>query len=73
MQYKNDKAGIIHAGIGKLKFSEEDLLENLKAFYLSISNSAAHRDRVGRRDIGSKTFLEFFLGFFLESFLESLI
>ena len=39
VQYKNDKAGIVHAGIGKLKFNEEDLLENLKAFYLSISKS----------------------------------
>ena len=39
IQYKNDKAGIVHAGIGKLNFTEEDLLENLKAFYSSISKS----------------------------------
>ena len=39
VQFKNDKAGIVHAGIGKLNFSEEDLLENLKAFYSSISRS----------------------------------
>ena len=39
IEYKNDKSGIIHAGIGKLKFSNEDLLENLKAFYSSISKS----------------------------------
>ena len=39
VQYKNDKSGIVHAGIGKLKFSEEDLLENLKAFYLTISKN----------------------------------
>ena len=39
VQFKNDKAGIVHAGIGKLNFSEEDLLENLKAFYSSISKS----------------------------------
>ena len=39
VQYKNDKAGIVHAGIGKLNFTEEDLLENLKAFYSSISKS----------------------------------
>jgi large subunit ribosomal protein L1 len=39
VQYRNDKSGIIHAGIGKLNFSENDLLENLKAFYLSISKS----------------------------------
>jgi len=39
IQYKNDKAGIVHAGIGKLNFKEEDLLENLKAFYSSITKS----------------------------------
>ena len=39
IQYKNDKAGIVHAGIGKLKFKEEDLLQNIKAFYESIHKS----------------------------------
>ena len=39
VQYKNDKAGIVHAGIGKLNFNENDLLENLKAFFTSISKS----------------------------------
>ena len=39
IQYKNDKAGIVHAGIGKLNFSEGDLLENLKTFYSSITKS----------------------------------
>ena len=36
VQYKNDKAGIVHAGIGKLNFKDEDLLENIRAFYNSI-------------------------------------
>ena len=39
VQYKNDKAGIVHAGIGKLNFNENDLFENLKTFYSSISKS----------------------------------
>ena len=39
IQYKNDKAGIVHAGIGKLDFNENDLLENLKALYESIHKS----------------------------------
>ena len=39
IQYRNDKAGIVHASIGKLNFSEEDLLENLKTFYSSITKS----------------------------------
>ena len=39
IQFKNDKSGIIHAGIGKLDFPDEDLFENLKIFYSSISKS----------------------------------
>ena len=39
VQYKNDKSGIVHAGIGKLNFKEEDLIENIKAFYDSISKN----------------------------------
>ena len=39
IQYKNDKAGIVHAGIGKLKFTENDLFENIKVFYDSIQKS----------------------------------
>ena len=37
VQYKNDKAGIVHAGIGKMNFNENDLLDNLKAFFTSIN------------------------------------
>ena len=29
VQYKNVKAGIVHAGIGKMNFNDDDLLENL--------------------------------------------
>ncbi len=36
VQFKNDKGGIIHAGIGKINFNENDLLENLIAFVGSI-------------------------------------
>ena len=39
VQFRNDKAGIVHAGIGKMNFNENDLLENLKAFFASISKS----------------------------------
>ncbi|PPR46872.1 MAG: 50S ribosomal protein L1 [Alphaproteobacteria bacterium MarineAlpha5_Bin9] len=39
VQYKNDKSGIVHAGIGKIKFKEEELLENLKTFYEAIIKS----------------------------------
>ena len=36
IQFKTEKGGIVHAGIGKLNFSEEDLITNLKAFYNSL-------------------------------------
>ena len=36
VKYKNDKAGIVHAGLGKLSFSSEDILDNLKTFYSAI-------------------------------------
>jgi len=39
VQFKNDKSGIIHAGIGKMNFDDNDLLENLKFFYTSINKS----------------------------------
>ena len=39
VNFRNDKAGIVHAGIGKLSFNEQDLIENLKAFYSSINKS----------------------------------
>ena len=39
VKFRNDKAGIVHAGIGKLSFNEQDLIENLKAFYSSINKS----------------------------------
>tara|TARA_X000000368_G_scaffold408853_1_gene390010 strand:+ start:260 stop:961 length:702 start_codon:yes stop_codon:yes gene_type:complete len=39
VQFRNDKAGIVHAGIGKMNFKIDDLLENLKAFFNSINKS----------------------------------
>jgi len=39
VKFKNDKSGIIHAGIGKISFSDDKILENLKVFYSSINKS----------------------------------
>ncbi len=36
VQFKNDKAGIVHAGIGKLNLENEKLKENIKSFYDAI-------------------------------------
>jgi large subunit ribosomal protein L1 len=32
VQFRAEKAGIVHAGVGKASFSDEALLENVKAF-----------------------------------------
>ena len=39
VKFKNEKSGIVHAGIGKLSFKEEDILSNLKTFYSTINKS----------------------------------
>ena len=39
VEFRVEKAGIIHAGIGKASFKEEDLLENLSAFIGSVSKA----------------------------------
>ena len=39
VKFKNEKSGIVHAGIGKLSFSEEDILSNLKTFFSTVSKS----------------------------------
>ena len=36
VQYRVEKAGIIHAGIGKASFTSAALLENMRSFLISI-------------------------------------
>ena len=38
-EYRVEKAGIVHAGIGKLSFKDEDLLDNVKAFFAAVLKS----------------------------------
>jgi len=38
-EYKADKTGIVHVTIGKVNFTENQLLENLQAFYNSIEKN----------------------------------
>ena len=39
VKFKNEKSGIVHAGIGKLSFKDDDILSNLKTFYSTINKS----------------------------------
>jgi len=39
VEYRVEKAGILHAGVGKVSFSEEALLENIKAFTDAVQKS----------------------------------
>jgi large subunit ribosomal protein L1 len=39
VEFRAEKAGIVHAGIGKVSFSEEALIENVRAFVGAISRS----------------------------------
>ena len=39
VQFRAEKAGIIHAGIGKASFSESDILANVKAFIDAIQKA----------------------------------
>lgn len=39
VEYRVEKAGIVHAGVGKVSFAEEALVENVKAFVGAISRA----------------------------------
>jgi len=39
LEFRAEKAGIVHAGVGKASFSEDALAENVKAFVKAISNA----------------------------------
>ncbi|QXT39678.1 50S ribosomal protein L1 [Gymnodinialimonas ceratoperidinii] len=39
VQFKAEKAGVVHAGVGKASFSEEQLVENIRAFVDAVSKA----------------------------------
>lgn len=39
VEYRVEKAGIVHAGIGKISFADEDLLKNAKVFIDSVAKA----------------------------------
>jgi large subunit ribosomal protein L1 len=39
VEFRAEKAGLVHAGIGKVSFTEDALVENVKAFVDAISRA----------------------------------
>jgi large subunit ribosomal protein L1 len=39
VQFRVDKRGILHAGLGKLSFPSEHLADNLRSFLVAVSDS----------------------------------
>ena len=39
VQYRAEKAGIVHAGVGKMSFSDDAIMENVKAFYDAVAKA----------------------------------
>ena len=72
VQYKNDKSGIIHAGIGKLNFKEEDLINNLKVFYDTILKNKSDNVKKSKGSFIKKVSIASTMGFGLEINLGSL-
>ena len=66
IQYRNDKSGIIHAGIGKLNFKEENLFENLKVFYDAILKSKPDTVKGSKGSFIKKVSIASTMGFGLE-------
>jgi len=66
IQYKNDKSGIIHAGIGKLDFKEEELIANLKYFYNAILKSKSDNIKKTKGSFIKKVSIASTMGFGLE-------
>ena len=73
VQYKNDKSGIIHAGIGKLDFKEEELIANLKYFYNAILKSKSDNIKKTKGSFIKKVSIASTMGFGLEINVGSLL
>jgi large subunit ribosomal protein L1 len=39
VEFRVEKAGIIHAGVGKVSFDEDKILENIKAFADAVNRA----------------------------------
>ena len=73
VQFKNDKSGIVHAGIGKLDFKEEALFENLKVFYEAVLKSKSDNIKKSKGSFVKKVSIASTMGFGLEINVGSLL
>ncbi|HEY6336502.1 MAG TPA: 50S ribosomal protein L1 [Alphaproteobacteria bacterium] len=39
VQYRAEKAGLVHAGVGKMSFTEQAIVENVRAFYDAVARA----------------------------------
>ncbi len=53
VEFRVEKAGIIHAGVGKVSFTEDALVENIRAFADAVAEGKAHRGQGDLRQEGS--------------------
>ena len=72
VQFKNDKAGIIHAGIGKIDFKDEALIENLKVVYETILKNRPETVKGSKSTYVKKISIASTMGFGLEINVSSL-
>jgi large subunit ribosomal protein L1 len=63
----------VHAGIGKLNFKENDLIENLKVFYDAILKSKSETTKTKKGSFIKKIFIASTMGFGLEINVGSLL
>ncbi|MGI9462135.1 MAG: 50S ribosomal protein L1 [Alphaproteobacteria bacterium] len=59
VQFKNDKAGVVHAGIGKASFKPNQIIDNVKAFIKALES---YKPSGLKKDYIKKVFLSSTMG-----------
>lgn len=67
LQYRTDKNGVIHAGIGKGSFTDEELLENVKSFMNTIQSVKPESFGKGKKGKGNSKNAKYYLSAYLSS------
>jgi large subunit ribosomal protein L1 len=67
LQYRTDKNGVIHAGIGKGSFTDEELFENIKSFMNTIQSVKPESFGKGKKGKGNSKNAKYYLSAYLSS------